>query len=197
MMRFNTVNPFAKPLLTGLLVLACTTSLMPSWAQDGPQADDTTPALHEVGGGHDGEGHGGKGHWNKEEYKAKMKEYQEKMRTELGITPEQEAKIKASHEAFKQAHQADMQTLRSKMQELRQLKHANGDPQKVEALRAEVKQMRTALRNERMAIYKENLTPEQYSKMEAMHQAHKEQCKKEGKCHKKWGGDKAPQGDAK
>ena len=92
---------------------------------------------------------------------------------ELGLTDEQKAKFKESHQTFKTQNQAAIDSLKAKYQQLKQLGKDEANAAQRKQLLSEIKAERTALKEKRKATMQGILTPEQQSKLEGL----KQQCK--------------------
>lgn len=102
----------------------------------------------------------------REKFKARMEDRIERMHKELGLTPEQQQKLKSHRASKMKMRQTIRQKMRSKRQALKkELQKPNYDRQKVNALHSEIKQLMNKSHDERLngIIYvREILTPAQY-----------------------------------
>ncbi len=107
---------------------------------------------------------------------AKREEMHKRFAQNLGLSAEQDAKIKSIRESFHEAHKAEFEAMKAKHQEMRKLKESGADEQTMAAKREEMKAQFAGLKTAREDLksqIKAVLTPEQQAKMEAMKAQHK------------------------
>lgn len=150
------------------------------------------PAADWQGPGQQMMAHGHKGHKNMtpEQREAKRAEMKQRFAEKLGLTAEQQSRIDAIHESFRESHKDQFEAMKAKKQELKQLKESGASEEEIQARRAALKQEYAGMRAEHeqlMSQVKAVLTPEQVEKFEAMKAEHHQKWEKRGKkgCHGK------------
>lgn len=88
----------------------------------------------------------------------------------LGLSPEQEARMKTAREKFRQDNSAALDSIKTKHQQLKQLKKDPSTEAQRTQLRSELRQEMAALKSKKEATFSGILTPEQTAKMKAMKQ---------------------------
>lgn len=102
--------------------------------------------------------------------------HQKKMQ-ELGINQQQQDQIKALKEAYRSQNKPALEAMKANWMQLKELKKSgNANPEEVSAIKAQLKTQREALKPQREALRNQImalLTPEQQTKMKALHAQHK------------------------
>lgn len=126
--------------LAGALILIHT---VPAFAQDDPARED-----------------------RRVRFKARMEERIQRMHAELGLSPEQERKLKEHRESKMENRRAFREKVRDKRRQLRdELQKPEIDRQRVKSLHNEIKELMNQSADERLndiMYVREVLTPEQY-----------------------------------
>ncbi len=178
------ISRFILPLSLGLVMVAPgITALAHDGAGQAPQAGQQI-ACHK-----DKDGKGGHKNMTDAEREARHAEMKARFAQELGLTQEQQSKIDAIHQAFKESHKAQFDAMKARHEELRRMKENGASKEELQAYRESMKQEFQGLKAEReklVAQINQVLTPEQAAKFETMRAEHKKKWEqKRARHHKK------------
>lgn len=96
-------------------------------------------------------------------------QYREEVMRELNLSADQQQRIKEAHQKLHEENAALLETMRSQKTQLRELTQSKGkDAPETKALRRQLHQSHKTLREKRVAIYRNVLTPEQFAKWERL-----------------------------
>lgn len=127
-----------------------------------------------VGSGHANEE--GQGQF-KEKMKQKWEEKMDKIHQELGLTPEQKAKLKAHREGYRSQKKATFEQIKNKKEQITQeLQRVNVDEQKIRQLHAELKALKSTAEDARLEgilEVRKILTADQFVKFHELKEKHK------------------------
>ena len=119
---------------------------------------------------------GGKG-FHKKEMKEKWGQKREEIHKKLGLTPEQESKLKANREEHHSEMEKLHEQIKAKKEELKQaLDQPTVDEAKVRALHNEMKELKSQMEDGRfngILEVRKILTPEQFEKFKKLKEEHK------------------------